>query len=273
MLNKVILITGASAGMGKSTAKQLISEGHIVYGAARRVENMQDLVELGGYALKLDVTDSENIDNVVQEIIATHGKIDVLVNNAGYSVYGSVENVSDEDAKKQFDVNLFGAAALTRRIIPHMRQNQSGHILNVTSVAGKIGFPLGSWYHASKHALEGWSDSLRMELHQFGINVSIVQPGAISSEFYEVMNEPMIKRDKGTVYEPLMNGIIKVNNKTHDNSPSTKPEIIAQVITKAINSKKPKTRYAAGKMAKMTLMMRKLLSDRGFDKAILNTLK
>ncbi|WP_295895766.1 oxidoreductase [uncultured Vibrio sp.] len=272
-MSKVILITGASAGMGKATAKQLISEGHIVYGAARRVENMQDLVQLGGNALKLDVSNSENIESVVEEIIAAHGRIDVLVNNAGYSVYGSVENVSDEDAKKQFDVNLFGAAALTKRVIPHMRQNQSGHIINVTSVGGKIGFPLGAWYHASKHALEGWSDSLRMELTQFGINVSIVEPGAIASEFYEVMNEPMIKRDKGTVYDSIMNGIIKTNRNTNDGSPSTKPEVIAGVITKAIASKRPKTRYVAGKGAKAVLLMRKLLSDRGFDKAILNLLK
>lgn len=272
-MRKVILITGASAGMGKATAKELIAHGHIVYGAARRVEKMQDLVELGGHAIRLDVSDTDNIDNVVESIISKHGTIDVLINNAGYSVYGSVELVSEEDAKKQFDVNLFGAASLTKRVIPFMRQNEKGQIINVTSVGGKIGFPLGAWYHASKHALEGWSDSLRMELKQFNIDVTIIEPGAIKSEFYDVMNEPMIGRDSGTVYESLMNGIIKTNEKTHDDSPSTKPEVIAKVIVKAIASRKPKTRYIAGKMAKTTLLMRKLLSDKAFDKAILRMLK
>ena len=271
--SKVILITGASAGMGKATAKQLIANGHIVYGAARRVENMQDLVKLGGHAIRLDVTDTKSIDKAVSEIIIAHGKIDVLVNNAGYSVYGSVEHVSDEDAKQQFEVNLFGAGALTKRVIPYMRENNSGQIINVTSIGGKIGVPLGAWYHASKHALEGWSDCLRMELSQFGIDVTIIEPGAIETEFADVMNAPMIERNKGTVYEPIMNGIMKANQAAYDGSYSTKPEAIADVIIKAIDSTKPKTRYAAGKMARTTLTMRRLLSDKGFDKAILNMMK
>ncbi|WP_370298823.1 oxidoreductase, partial [Pontibacterium sp.] len=178
---KVILITGASAGMGKATAKKLIGEGHIVYGAARRINKMADIAELGGHIIEMDVTDEEQITTGVNRILSEQGRIDVLINNAGYSVYGSVEDVSQEDARRQFDVNFFGAAFLTQKVLPHMRQQGSGHIINVTSIGGKMYAPLGSWYHGTKHALEGWSDCLRVETKDFGIKVSIVEPGAIET--------------------------------------------------------------------------------------------
>ena len=267
--SKVILVTGASAGMGKSTARKLIEEGHIVYGAARRLDRMKDLVALGGHAIEMDITNEAQTSDAVDQIIAQHGRIDVLVNNAGYSVYGSVEDVSQEDARRQFEVNFFGAAFLTQKVLPHMRQRRSGHIINVSSVGGKIYTPLGSWYHATKHALEGWSDCLRLETREFGIQVSIIEPGAIQTEFADVMNEPMLQRSLGGPYEPLAQSITRTMQDAYDGSPATRPEVIADEIARAIHSKKPKTRYRAGKMAKSTLFFRWMLSDRQFDRIIL----
>ena len=268
-MKKVILITGASAGIGKATAIQLLHEGHIVYGAARRVEKMKELVELGGSSIKLDITNEDDIQLTIKKIIDEQGRIDVLINNAGYSVYGAVEDVSIEDARRQFEVNLFGLGALTQKVLPYMRKQKSGHIINVTSIGGKIYMALGGWYHASKHALEGWSDCLRLETKQYGIKVSIIEPGAIETEFSDVMGQPMIDRSKGGAYEHLSNAIMEANKGAYDGSASTSPFIIAKTISKAIKSKNPKTRYAAGKMAKPILFLRKWLSDKAFDKIIM----
>ena len=270
---RVILITGASAGMGKATAKQLIEQGHIVYGAARREDKMTDLVEMGGYALRMDVTDEAEVIAAVDKILSEQGRIDVLVNNAGYSVYGSVEDVSREDARQQFEVNFFGVAFLTQKVLPHMRERQSGHIINVTSIGGKIYAPLGAWYHGTKHALEGWSDCLRVETRDFGIKVSIIEPGAIKTEFGDVMNQPMLDRSKDGPYEKLALSNIKATQDVHDGSASTRPEVIARTISKAINSKHPKTRYSAGKLATPLLFFRWLLSDRLFDRMIMSIVK
>ena len=167
MNKKVILITGASSGMGKESALTLLKQGHIVYGAARRKGKMQELVDLGGHALPLDVQDHGAAAGVVEQIIGENGRIDVLVNNAGYAIYGAVEETSIEDARRQFEVNLFGVAALTNAVLPHMRTQGSGAIINVSSMGGRMYTPLGAWYHATKYALEGWSDCLRLELKQF----------------------------------------------------------------------------------------------------------
>ena len=170
-MKKVIIVTGASSGIGKATALQLIKERHIVYGAARRVEKMQDLVSDGGKFIAMDVTNHNQVHSQIGKIIADEGKIDVLINNAGYAVYGPVEEINYEQAKRQFDVNLFGLAEVTKAVLPTMREHKSGTIINISSVGGKIYTPLGAWYHATKHALEGWSDCLRLELKQFGIDV------------------------------------------------------------------------------------------------------
>lgn len=196
-----------------------------------------------------------------------------MVNNAGYSVYGSVEDVTAEDARRQFEVNFFGVTFLTKAVLPFMREQKSGSIINVTSIAGKIGWALGSYYHASKHALEGWSDSLRMEVKQFGIDVVIIEPGAIKSEFYEVMNQPLIDRSKDGPYETLASRIIDLNEKNDDGAASLSPDVIGRLIFKAVNDINPKTRYVGGKGARLALFLRKILSDKLFDKALLSQLK
>lgn len=273
-MKKVILITGASSGIGKVTAFKLIKEGHTVYGAARRVHEMDDLVQAGGHAIKLDVTDNEQIKAAVDQVIAEQGRIDVLFNNAGYAVYGAVETVDVEDAKRQFNVNIFGLAEMTKAVLPQMRKQKSGTIINTSSMGGRIYTPLGSWYHATKHALEGWSDCLRLELKQFNIDVVVIQPGGIHTEFADVLHEPMVKRSKGTPYEEMTNTVARATKEMYS-KPGTlsPPSVIANLVSKAVNSRKPKTRYVAGKFAKPMMFIRKYFGDRIFDKVVMSTVR
>ena len=270
---KVVLITGASSGMGRETALKLIGEGHTVYGAARRVEKMQDLVQAGGHAIELDITDEAAVVACVEQLIAEQGKIDVLVNNAGYAVYGAVENVTLADAKRQFDVNLFGLARLTQAVLPYMRRQKSGRIINISSMGGKIYTPLGGWYHATKHALEGWSDCLRLELKPFHIDVVIVEPGAIATEFGDVMLNPMLKRSAGGPYDKMAQSVANATRRAYEKGDSSPTSVIADLIVEIVKTRHPKTRYAKGKYANLMLFMRKWLSDRSFDKVIMSRVK
>ena len=183
---QTVLITGASSGIGKETARRLLQEGYVVYAAARRIEQMRDLEEMGAAVLKLDVTREEDIEAGVERIVEERGGTDVLVNNAGFGLYGPVEETPLGAARYQFEVNLFGLARLTQLVLPHMREKGAGKIVNMSSIGGKVYSPLGSWYYATKHALEGWSDCLRWELKRFGIDVIIIQPGLIRTEFGNV---------------------------------------------------------------------------------------
>ncbi len=270
---KVALVTGASSGIGKEIAKKLLQDGLIVYVAARRVEKMQDLESLGATALKMDITQDEDINQAVEQITQESGGVDVLVNNAGFGSYGAVEDTSIDDARYQFEVNLFGLAALTQKVLPHMREQRSGTIINISSMGGKIYTPLGAWYHATKHALEGWSDCLRLELDQFGIDVVIVEPGAINTEFGDVMTGPMMERSGNTAYGDLAKTIEKAVQQTYEKGNGSSPTVIADTVSKAVKAKKPKTRYAVGSMAKPLLFMRWLLSDRLFDRAVMSQVK
>ena len=198
MEKKVVLITGASSGIGKETAKLLVENGHIVYGAARRLDKMNDLKEAGIKLLEMDVTNDESMVNGIQKIMETEKRIDVLVNNAGYGSFGALEDVPISEAKYQFEVNIFGLARLTQLVLPYMRKKQSGKIVNISSMGGKFGEPHGAWYHATKFAVEGLSDSLRMELKQFKIDVVIIEPGAIKSEWGGIAKENLLKVSRNT---------------------------------------------------------------------------
>lgn len=267
---KVALVTGASSGIGKVTAKQLIADGLTVYGAARRIEKMQDLEELGATALKMDITKEEDVRKVVQTIEKNHKSVDVLVNNAGYAIYGAVEDTTIEDARRQFEVNLFGLAHLTKKVLPYMREQRSGKIINLSSMGGKMYTPLGAWYHASKHALEGWSDCLRLELAPFGIDVIIIEPGIIETEFGDVMSGPMMERSGDTAYAEMAKSVSKATAESYEKGGGSPPEVIAKVISRAVAAKKPKTRYAKGKMGRPLIFLRKILSDKLFDKLIMS---
>jgi short-subunit dehydrogenase len=271
--SKIILITGASSGMGKDAALALLKEGHVVYGAARRVEKMKELVSEGGHAIKLDVTESEEVRQGVDRVMKEQGRIDVLVNNAGYGLYGSVEDVSMEEARHQFEVNIFGLAQITKEVLPHMRHQKSGKIINISSMGGRIYTPLGSWYHATKHALEGWSDCLRLELKQFGIDVVVIQPGVIETEFGDVLMEPLLERSKNSPYRDLAEKVAKATGETYANGKASDPAVITKLILKAINSKNPRTRYSAGKFAKPMMLIRKYLGDSVFDSAVMSQVR
>lgn len=267
------LITGASSGMGKDIAKRLIKDGFLVYVAARNIEKMADLAALGARPIRLDVSKDDEIKSAVDMILGEVGGVDVLVNNAGFGLYGPVEEISLNEARYQFEVNLFGAARLTQLLLPGMRARRSGTIVNITSMGGKIYSVLGAWYHATKHALEGWSDCLRLEVAQFGIRVVIIEPGVIETGFGDGASNNLLKRSAGGPYGKLAQAVANSIAKTYGKGVGSPGSVIAHVVSNAVKARKPKTRYAAGKYAKMLLGMRKWLSDRAFDGIILSQTK
>ena len=270
MSKQVILITGASSGMGKETAKALIQQGHTVYAVARRIEQMQDLRNLGGHPIQMDVTIESDIQHVVDTIMQKEGKIDVLWNNAGYGLYGAVEDIPVDEARKQFEVNLFGLAAVTQKVLPSMRKAKSGTILNTSSMGGKMYTPMGAWYHASKHALEGFSDCLRLELKEFNINVVVLEPGIIITEFGDVMLQNISKYSSKGAYSALTNKLIAATKKMYDKGQGSKTTVISNTVLKIVNTQKPKTRYRVGLWAKPMVWMRIYLGDKLFDKIVMS---
>ena len=272
-MKKVILITGASSGIGKDTAISLIKHGHVVYGAARRLEMMQDIIQAGGHAIKMDILKEKNIDDVVNQIINEQNRIDVLINNAGYGLWGAVETISIDEAKRQFDVNIFGLAYLTKKIIPFMREQKSGKIINMSSMGGKVYTPFGAWYHATKYALEGWSDCLRIELKSFGIDVILIEPGVIKTEFQDVMMDSTVERSIGTPYEKKLKALEKATQEMYARGIGSPPSTITKLIIKAINSHNPKRRYVGGLFAKPMLFIKKWFGDKMYEKAIMSQIK
>lgn len=270
---KTALVTGASSGMGKSIAKRLIQDGYQVYVAARNVEKMADLVSLGAQALRMDVSVDEEIVSGVNTILAETGGVDVLVNNAGFGLYGPVEEIGIDEARYQFEVNLFGAARLTQLLLPAMRDRRSGRIINITSMGGKMYSILGAWYHATKHALEGWSDCLRLEVAGFGIKVVIVEPGVIETGFGDAASDTIVRRSASGPYGHLVNMVSSAIKKTYGHGTGSSPDVIAEVVSRAVKSSNPRTRYAAGKFAKMLIRMRVWLGDRMFDRIILSQIR
>jgi short-subunit dehydrogenase len=270
-MQKIVLVTGASAGIGKETAKHLAANNYIVYGAARRVDKMSDLIELGIKCIEMDVTDDQSMLKGINTIIAKEGRIDVLINNAGFGSYGAIEDVSMETAKYQLEVNLFGAARLIQLCLPYMRENNWGKIINISSIGGKLAGPFGGWYHASKFAIEGLSDSLRNEVKPFGIDVIVIEPGGIKSEWSGIAFDSMIKSSGNGAYSVVVNKFVKAYAKLDKNNPG--PIVIAELILKALKANKPKTRYHAGYMAGPALFMRKILSDKLLDKVTMSTAK
>lgn len=267
---KTALVTGASSGMGKAIARRLIEEGYQVYAAARSVGKMADLALLGAQALRMDISKDEEIVSGVNTILAQTGGVDVLVNNAGFGLYGPVEEIGIDEARYQFEVNLFGAARLTQLLLPAMRARRRGHIVNITSMGGKMYSILGAWYHATKHALEGWSDCLRLEVAGFGIKVVIVEPGVIETGFGEGASDSIVKRSASGPYGQLVKRVAMSIKNTYGQGKGSDPNLIAEVVSRAVNSSNPRTRYAAGKFAKMLIRMRVWLGDRLFDRIILS---
>lgn len=270
---RTALVTGASAGMGKDMAFRLIDEGYTVYVAARRVEKMKDLEQAGARLIGMDISSEDDIAAAVDRIMNECGGVGVLVNNAGFGMYGAVEDTSIDDARYQFEVNLFGLARLTQLLLPAMRAQGFGKIINLSSVGGKIYTPLGAWYHATKHALEGWSDCLRLEVAQFGIDVVIVEPGIISTEFGDVMSGPMLERSGSGAYANLAKANAKAVGGAYKDGGGSPASVITDLVMKAVRSRKPQTRYHGGQMASMLLFFRRWLPDRAFDRLIMSQIR
>lgn len=263
--NKVILLTGASSGIGYDTAVALAQQGHKVYAAARRVERMEPLRQYGIVPLKMDVTDEESMKTGVKTLLDAEGRIDVLINNAGYGYFGAVENVPMDDARNQLEVNVFGLARLCQLVLPTMRAQHSGRIINTASVAGRSVFYYGGWYHVSKYAVESLSDAMRMELKPFGIDVVIIEPGAIKTNWGIIAADHLIESSKGTAYEQT--GTMMANNlrNMYLSNTISDPAVVRKAIVRAVNARRPCTRYRIGRMANAIVFFHWLLPTRWWD--------
>ena len=268
MSQPVAFVTGASTGIGFETAKKLAAHGFTVYAGARRVDKMEPLKAHGVNVVSLDVTDEESMSAAVGAVIAAHGRIDVLVNNAGYGSYGSLEEVELAEGRRQFDVNVFGLARMTQLALPAMRAAGRGRIINVSSIGGQMYEPLGAWYHATKFAVEGLSDSLRLELKPHGIEVSIIEPAGTQTEWGTISGDSLLATSGRGPYMDQAKIVAAALASTDGSAMSTHPNVIADAIVHAATSPKPKTRYPVGKGARSILLLRRLLPDRVFDVVI-----
>lgn len=261
----VALVTGASSGMGKDFALRLLAEGYVVYGAARRTERMTDLAAAGCRVVALDVTKDDTMVASVEQIVREQGRIDVLINNAGYGQYGALEDVPMDEARRQIETNLLGPARLIQLCLPHMRAQGYGRIFNISSIGGKIASPIGGWYHASKFALEGYSDALRNEVSRFGIDVVVIEPGGIQSEWANIACDEAERHSGQGAYTHFTSKFRKIQAQLGENPP---PKIISDLIIKALKAKRPATRYHGGRLSGTMLFLRHVLPDRALDKLI-----
>ena len=263
-IHKVAIVTGASSGIGEITVLRLIDAGYKVYAGARRVERMQSLASAGAVVKALDVTIAASIAEFVNAVVDAEGRIDVLVNNAGYGSYGAVEDIPLAEARRQFDVNLFGLSEMTTATLPTMRAQRSGTVIHIGSIGGKMWSLLGGWYQASKYALEGLADCTRNELRPFGINVVLIEPGGVKSEWRENVIELVKKTSGNGPVKKLAEAAVKFFEGAE--SLEIEPTAIADVIVKASQSKRPKARYVVPVHFKLVLLLKVLLTDRMFDR-------
>lgn len=242
---RVIIITGASLGIGAVTAKLLATQGAKLVLAARSVDKLEQLaaaLETDSLVVPTDMTEGSDLENLVAKTLEHYGRIDGLVNNAGYGQYGPLEMLTEEAIRRQFEVNVIGLLLLTQKVIPTMRAQGQGRIVNISSLAGLVSLPFSGLYHASKFALEGLSDSLRMELAPFGIQVSLVEPGPVKTEFFEVAQEKSMPYLEGPYKEASLKTQVQMESFTRD---AWEPERVAQLILKALTDENPRDRYQA----------------------------
>jgi short-subunit dehydrogenase len=273
MPNQIALVTGASSGIGEATARHLLELGFTVYAAARRVDRMRALADVGIHVVAADLTDDASMVALVDGIITAEGRIDVLVNNAGYGSYGALEDVPIAEARRQFEVNVFGLARLTQLVLPHQRAQKNGYIVNISSIGGKIWEPLGSWYHATKFAVEGLSDSLRAETAGFGIKVVVIEPGIIKSEWAGISADTLDAASVDSAYGEQARKLAASYRRVNGERLASEPIVVARAIGRAVTSRRPKTRYAVGGGAPLVLFVKRILPDRAFDGFIRRTLR
>ena len=262
---KVILVTGASSGIGFDAAGALARRGHRVYAAARRVELMEPLRDLGVSVLRMDVTDERSMAEGVEAVLRAEGRIDVLVNNAGYGYFGAVENVPMDEARRQLEVNVFGLARLCQLVLPAMRRQGSGRIVNTSSIAGRAVFYMGAWYNVTKYAVEALSDALRMEARPFGIDVVLVEPGPIRTDWGLIAARHLAESSAGTPYEGQAAPWAATMRWAYLSRLFSGPQTITRALCRAVESRRPRVRYCRGRGARLTLALHALLPARWWD--------
>ena len=270
-VSKAALITGCSTGIGRATAERLIDGGWTVYATARRPESVTELGDRGAETLALDVTDEGSMKAAVDQIENEQGAVGVLVNNAGYSQSGALETVPLNDVRRQFETNVFGLLRMCQLVLPGMRRQRWGRIVNVSSMGGKLNFPGGGAYHGTKYAVEAISDVLRFEVKGFGIDVSIIEPGLIKTEFGQAAVGSMDSVSEDGPYGKFNSAVANLTGGAYEGGMArfaSGPDAVAKQIERAISARRPRTRYKAAPTATMILGARRLMTDRMWDRVV-----
>jgi NAD(P)-dependent dehydrogenase (short-subunit alcohol dehydrogenase family) len=273
-VSKAVLITGCSSGIGWTTAEYLSDVGWRVYATARNVEKIAPLEESGCRLLALDVTEEASMASAVEEVEREEGAVGALVNNAGYSQSGAVETVPMEKVRAQFETNVFGLVRMCQLVLPGMRRQGYGRIVNLSSMGGKLTFPGAGFYHASKHAVEAVSDALRFEVEGFGIKVSVIEPGLIRTGFADAAVGSMYGPNDGP-YAGFDEAVARATTDNYEQGPISRlagePEVVAEAIEQAISASSPRSRYAVTPSAHLLIGLRRLLPDGAWDAALRTT--
>ena len=264
-VNDPVLVTGCSSGIGLATANVLLARGHTVYATARRLGTLHDLARAGARILEVDVTDEASMRAAVEAIEHEHGAVGALVNNAGYGVYGPVEEVDLAAVRDQFETNVFGLGRLCQLVLPGMRRAGKGRIVNVSSMGGRLVYPTGGWYHASKYAVEALSDALRMEVRPFGVDVVLVEPGIIRTGFGETASHGLAAGEGGSAYGGLRSFADDLMTKAYASRAAVGPDAVADVVVRAVETGRPRPRYVVTAAARVQVHTRRLAGDRVWD--------
>jgi NADP-dependent 3-hydroxy acid dehydrogenase YdfG len=266
--SKAVLITGCSSGIGEATAARLAADGWNVYATARRPETLSKLAEQGCKTLALDVTDEDSMQAAVSAVAEAEGAVGVLINNAGYSQSGAVESVPLDQVRRQFETNVFGLIRMCQLVLPGMRAQRWGKIVNISSMGGRLTFPGGGLYHATKYAVEAISDAMRFEVRGFGVDVILVEPGLIVTSFGDVASASVGVSDDGGPYADFNRKVAKITEGAYK-GPMSKlgagPDAVAKTIGRALRSGRPKPRYPVTASAHMMINQRRLTPDRVWD--------
>jgi NAD(P)-dependent dehydrogenase (short-subunit alcohol dehydrogenase family) len=272
--SKAVLVTGSSSGIGRATAEHLARAGHTVYATARRPEAIADLQAAGCRTLALDVTDEASMAAAVEAVEAQEGAVGVLINNAGYSQSGAIEQVPLDEVRRQFETNVFGLVRMCQLVLPGMRRQGFGRIVNVSSMGANFTFPGGGFYHATKYAVEAISDALRFEVKGFGVEVVIVQPGIIRTGFAEAATTALDEAspEGDGPYAEFDAAVAKSTRDVYEKGPAARlgggPEAVAKVIEKAITADRPRIRYRVTPSAHLLIKQRAVMSDRMWDRFV-----
>ena len=264
----VALVTGASGGIGGETARLLAERGWTVYAGARKRDDLEILAGRGLRPVALDVTDDGSMRTAAETVLAESGRIDLLVNNAGYGLYGPLEELNLDDVRRQFETNVIGLVRMTQLVLPAMRRQGAGRIVNVGSIGGVITTPMGSAYHATKFALEAISDVLRIEVAPFGVDVVLVQPTGVRTGFFDKVRDSMPRTGPGSPYAAQKDAFAIAMSFIEQSAGVLSPEAVAQVIVRAATDRRPRPRYKAGASAYALIAARRLLPDRAWDALI-----